>query len=92
VLAAFAGALSFAFNRLRPLFREAEKTLKVEKDKVKALNRKDISPENETYKKFRKTLNEAFFDLKVLDPAMGSGHFLVEAVDYITDQLSKQTL
>ncbi len=27
------------------------------------------------------------FDIKVLDPAMGSGHFLVEAVDYITDRL-----
>ena len=74
---------------LRPIFREAEKTLKVERDKAKALGRKDISPENETYKKFRKTLNEALFDLKVLDPAMGSGHFLVEAVDYITDQMAK---
>ncbi len=74
---------------LRPIFREAEKTLKAERDKVKALGRKDISPENETYKKFRQTLNEAFFDLKVLDPAMGSGHFLVEAVDYITDQMAK---
>ncbi len=30
---------------------------------------------------------EAVFDLKVLDPAMGSGHFLVEAVDFITDRL-----
>src|SRR5947209_12578464 len=74
---------------LRPIFREAEKTLKAERDKVKALGRKDISPENETYKKYRETLNEAFFDLKVLDPAMGSGHFLVEAVDYITDQMAK---
>jgi hypothetical protein len=74
---------------LRPIFREAEKTLKVERDKAKALGRKDISPENESYKKFRKTLNEALFDLKVLDPAMGSGHFLVEAVDYITDQMAK---
>ena len=74
---------------LRPIFREAEKTLKAERNKVNALGRKDISPENETYKKFRKILNEAFFDLKVLDPAMGSGHFLVEAVDYITDQLAK---
>jgi len=27
------------------------------------------------------------FDFKVLDPAMGSGHFLVEAVDQITDKL-----
>src|SRR2546421_2993686 len=74
---------------LRPIFREAEKTLKAERDKVKALGRKDNSPENETYKKYRHTLNETFFDLKVLDPAMGSGHFLVEAVDYITDQMAK---
>ena len=26
-------------------------------------------------------------DIKICDPAMGSGHFLVEAVDYFTDQL-----
>ncbi|CCI16942.1 putative type II DNA modification enzyme [Microcystis aeruginosa PCC 9807] len=26
-------------------------------------------------------------DLKLCDPAMGSGHFLVEAVDYLTDEL-----
>ena len=26
-------------------------------------------------------------DIKVCDPAMGSGHFLVEAVDFLTDQL-----
>jgi hypothetical protein len=81
--------LAEKLEALRPIFREAEKTLKAERDKVKALGRKDISPENETYKKFRKTLNETFFDLKVLDPAMGSGHFLVEAVDYITDQMAK---
>ena len=34
-----------------------------------------------------KDLVERLFDLKVLDPAMGSGHFLVEAVDQITDKL-----
>src|SRR5436305_1269383 len=81
--------LAEKLEALRPIFREAEKTLRVERDKANALGRKDISPENETYKKFRKTLNEALFDLKVLDPAMGSGHFLVEAVDYITDQMAK---
>jgi hypothetical protein len=27
------------------------------------------------------------FDIKVLDPAMGSGHFLVHAVDFITDKV-----
>src|SRR6266704_2672484 len=74
---------------LRPAFRDAEKTLKAERDKVKALGRADVSPEHETYKKYVKIINETFFDLKVLDPAMGSGHFLVEAVDYITDQMAK---
>ena len=73
---------------LRPIFREAEKNLRAEQDKARALRRDVISSEQETYKKFRKTLNDAFFDLKVLDPAMGSGHFLVEAVDYITDRLA----
>ena len=33
-----------------------------------------------------RALIDRFFDIKVLDPAMGSGHFLVEAVDYITDK------
>lgn len=32
-------------------------------------------------------LVDRVFDLKVLDPAMGSGHFLVESVDFITDRL-----
>ena len=31
---------------------------------------------------------EAVLDLKVLDPAMGSGHFLVTAVDYLTDTIA----
>jgi type II restriction/modification system DNA methylase subunit YeeA len=26
-------------------------------------------------------------DIKVCDPSMGSGHFLVEAVDYLTDEI-----
>jgi len=34
-----------------------------------------------------KDLVDRLFDFKVLDPAMGSGHFLVEAVDFITDGL-----
>lgn len=42
--------------------------------------------EAKTYAEHR-DLVEKIFDLKVLDPAMGSGHFLVEAVDFITDRL-----
>ncbi len=34
-----------------------------------------------------KDLVEKLFDLKVLDPAMGSGHFLVEVVDFVTDRM-----
>ncbi len=30
---------------------------------------------------------DTLLDIKVLDPAMGSGHFLVEAVDYISDRV-----
>ncbi|MBX0328795.1 hypothetical protein K2Z83_14040, partial [Oscillochloris sp. ZM17-4] len=30
---------------------------------------------------------ESLLDLKILDPAMGSGHFLVEAVNFVTDRL-----
>ena len=36
-----------------------------------------------------KDLVEQLFDLRVLDPAMGSGHFLVEVVDFVTDRLLK---
>lgn len=32
-------------------------------------------------------LFETIFDIKALDPAMGSGHFLVHAVDYISDRI-----
>jgi len=30
---------------------------------------------------------ETLFDIKVLDPAMGSGHFLVHTVDFISDKI-----
>jgi hypothetical protein len=76
---------------LRPIFREAEKTLRNKREKAEALKKQRLrsdDPEHETYLNYHKTLNEVFFNLKVLDPAMGSGHFLVEAVDYITDRLA----
>jgi TaqI-like C-terminal specificity domain/Eco57I restriction-modification methylase len=76
-------------EKLRGVFRSAQEHLKGEQNKLKALGRADIDPAYNTYNAYRISLNEAFFDLKVLDPAMGSGHFLVEVVDYITDQLAK---
>jgi hypothetical protein len=34
-------------------------------------------------------LVDELFDVKVLDPAMGSGHFLIEEVDFVTDDAIK---
>ena len=76
---------------LRSAFREAEQTLQQEKKNYEAnkkQGRSGDSPENQVYLKYRDKVNEKFFDLKVLDPAMGSGHFLVEAVDFITDRMA----
>ncbi len=76
-------------DALTLVFREAQKVLEEQRNIARGLKRKETDAEHETYKKFLITINEAFFDLKVLDPAMGSGHFLVEAVDYITDSMAK---
>src|SRR6266516_2157432 len=85
--------LTQKMEALKKTFEEAQRKLKFEQDKVKALRQKHhiISTqeaEHQAYLHFKDTLNEQFFDLKVLDPAMGSGHFLVEAVDYITDRMA----
>lgn len=77
---------------LRKTFEEVEETLGINKQRNKALEQRRLAPENaeeRTYQHYEHTLNEQFFDLKVLDPAMGSGHFLVEAVDYITDKMTR---
>jgi hypothetical protein len=76
-------------EQLRAVFRAAQQTLKEQYALKRSLRREDYNPEQETYKKYRVSLNEAFFDHKALDPAMGSGHFLVEVVDSITDQMAK---
>ena len=47
-------------------------------------------PKGELIEEILKKENSVFetiFDIKALDPAMGSGHFLVHAVDYISDRI-----
>ena len=83
---------------LRPEFRKVRKTFDNELQKANAYPPPGLRHERQrgaptfaiekTYHT-HKDLVERLFDLKVLDPAMGSGHFLVEAVDRITDQLLK---
>ena len=38
-------------------------------------------------KRLGREAQTTLLDIKVCDPSMGSGHFLVEAVDYLTDEL-----
>lgn len=74
------------FDRTRPQLRDAQKLLRREHQKAKSLAGKGDDPEKEAYLKSR-TLVDELFGIRVLDPAMGSGHFLVEAVDFITDRM-----
>ncbi len=83
-------------DALRGEFREVRKTYDRYLANEKARPSPGVDPKNQeslrgfvaekTYNT-HKNLVERLFDLKVLDPAMGSGHFLVEAVDFITDRL-----
>jgi hypothetical protein len=89
--------LDAKLHALLPEFRQVRKTFNAELQKSQAYPSPDVRSGktdhrqwamDETYAAY-KDLVEKFFDLKVLDPAMGSGHFLVEAVDFITDRLLK---
>ncbi len=82
---------------LRSDFRKVRNTFKVEQQKSEAYPSTEVRIGKMDHRQWaaaktyasHKDLVEQVFDLKVLDPAMGSGHFLVEAVDFITDKLLK---
>jgi len=82
---------------LRGDFRRVRKTFENELQKSEAYPIKEVASGEmdsrrwaglQTYN-HHKGLVEVLFDLSVLDPAMGSGHFLVETVDFVTDRLLK---
>lgn len=75
------------FDSMRPLLRKAQEARAAFFKKQEALRKKGIKPDADSKAELiGNSVVEDFFDVKVLDPAMGSGHFLVEAVDYITDR------
>lgn len=74
-------------NALRPEFRKAEVEYHSAKKKDQALKKQGLSDDPEKVANSYRDLVDALFTLRVLDPAMGSGHFLVEAVDFITDRM-----
>ena len=76
------------FDKLRPKFRDAQQDYRKAFDRAEAFRKQGKRPDDpakvaNTYA----SLVDDLFDLKVLDPAMGSGHFLVEAVDFICDRI-----
>ncbi|MBX3458561.1 MAG: Eco57I restriction-modification methylase domain-containing protein [Planctomycetes bacterium] len=74
-------------NGLRDDFRKAEAAYHAAKKKDAALKKQGLSDDPEKVANEYKSLVDRLFTLRVLDPAMGSGHFLVEAVDFITDRV-----
>ncbi|MCK4342439.1 MAG: Eco57I restriction-modification methylase domain-containing protein [Phycisphaerae bacterium] len=75
--------------KLRPIQREYQETREFERkraEKMRSQPRTDDAIAHSIAIKHEETVWDVF-DLKVLDPAMGSGHFLVETVDFITDKV-----
>jgi hypothetical protein len=78
------------FEQLAPRLREAQKAYRQRVKNNEAVRKQGKEPlpghnPELVAQSFRDAVDE-LFDVKVLDPAMGSGHFLVEAVDFITDK------
>ena len=70
---------------LKPLVEERRKAFE---DRAKEL-KSDHRPQHERRAELEQLdPAEAVLDLKVLDPAMGSGHFLVSAVDFLSDYIA----
>ena len=71
---------------LKPLAEERLKAFEEKAEKLKS----DRRPKAQRQAELRKLdPAEAVLDLKVLDPAMGSGHFLVTAVDFLSDYIAE---
>ena len=88
-------------NTLDPLVKEAQdktKALKPEVDKAIAGwqrlrgQKQGLEPTDKYDRAIaeeRERLLEPYLSLKVLDPAMGSGHFLVRATDFLAEKIAK---
>ncbi len=78
------------FEALRPKLREAQQERReFFRQQEEFLRRRMRTKPVEQAALIRRELADDLFNIKVLDPAMGSGHFLVEAVDFITDETIK---
>ena len=70
---------------LKPLAEERLRAFEAKSKELKSHQRPKAEREAELR---RSDPAEAVLDLKILDPAMGSGHFLVTAVDFLSDYIA----
>ncbi len=79
-------------NVLAPLVTERKDALRKVLDEYKKASRsQDKNPSREGAKALaalREKALDTLLDVKVVDPAMGSGHFLVAAVDYLSERFA----
>ncbi|MGR3370215.1 MAG: Eco57I restriction-modification methylase domain-containing protein [Sagittula sp.] len=69
---------------LEPLVEERKRAFK---DKIEELGQGDLPDHRKIGQLKRLDPATALLDLKICDPAMGSGHFLVSLVDFMADQV-----
>ncbi|VXD24530.1 Genome sequencing data, contig C321 [Planktothrix serta PCC 8927] len=55
--------------------------------KNQALEKQSLNNLRKELQQLQQDATTTLLDIKVCDPAMGSGHFLLETVDYLTDEL-----
>jgi type I restriction-modification system DNA methylase subunit len=67
-------------NKISEKIRELKRKIKGTRGTTREFHEKELS-------KVEGSLIDEIFSLKVLDPAMGSGHFLVEATDFLAREL-----
>lgn len=76
-------------ERLRPRLREAQQAYHAARQRQAGFEKLGMAgdnPEKVANDPRWQAVADELFEFRVLDPAMGSGHFLVEAVDFITDK------
>ena len=80
-------------STLAPLVEERREALETQLLRIAgddiSLERGQNSKEYRVVREREAGALRTLLDVKVLDPAMGSGHFLVAAVDYLTDEFSR---
>lgn len=78
---------------LGPLIEEERQAIAKEREELEDALKKSRGYDREHYQRKLAELDhrliQEILSVKVLDPAMGSGHFLVEAVDYLARELIK---